>query len=80
MQLIGATTVAEYHKYVEKDAALERRFQSVMVEEPTVQEAERILKGIVHKYEEHHKVEITDGALEAAVKLSSRRAFREIYQ
>ena len=72
LQLIGATTVAEYHKYVEKDAALERRFQSVMVEEPTVQEAERILKGIVHKYEEHHKVVITEEAIKAAVELSER--------
>ena len=72
LQLIGATTVAEYHKYVEKDAALERRFQSVMVEEPTVQEAERILKGIVHKYEEHHKVVITEEAVRAAVELSDR--------
>lgn len=72
LQLIGATTVAEYHKYVEKDAALERRFQSVMVEEPTVQEAERILKGIVHKYEEHHKVAITEEAVRAAVELSER--------
>ena len=72
LQLIGATTVAEYHKYVEKDAALERRFQSVMVEEPTVQEAERILKGIVHKYEEHHKVVITEDAVRAAVELSER--------
>lgn len=72
LQLIGATTVAEYHKYVEKDAALERRFQSVMVEEPTVQEAERILKGIVHKYEEHHKVVITEEAVRAAVELSER--------
>lgn len=72
LQLIGATTVAEYHKYVEKDAALERRFQSVMVEEPTVQEAERILKGIIHKYEEHHKVVITEEAVRAAVELSER--------
>ncbi len=72
LQLIGATTVAEYHKYVEKDAALERRFQSVMVEEPTVQEAERILKGIVHKYEVHHKVVITEEAVRAAVELSER--------
>lgn len=72
LQLIGATTVAEYHKYVEKDAALERRFQSVMVEEPTVQEAEQILKGIVHKYEEHHKVVITEEAIKAAVELSER--------
>lgn len=72
LQLIGATTIAEYHKYVEKDAALERRFQSVMVEEPTIPEAIRILEGIVHKYEEHHKVAITQGAITAAVQLSER--------
>ena len=72
LQLIGATTIAEYHKYVEKDAALERRFQSVMVEEPTIPESIDILKGIVHKYEEHHKVEITQEAITAAVQLSER--------
>ena len=60
LQLIGATTVAEYHKYVEKDAALERRFQSVYVEEPSVQEAVNILKGVAPKYEDHHKLTITD--------------------
>lgn len=72
LQLIGATTVAEYHKYVEKDAALERRFQSVYVEEPTLQEAVNILKGVAPRYEEHHKVAITDEAILAAVQLSQR--------
>lgn len=72
LQLIGATTISEYHKYVEKDAALERRFQQVHVDEPTKEEAYRILKGIAHKYEEHHKVIIEDEALLACVELSSR--------
>lgn len=72
LQLIGATTIAEYHKYVEKDAALERRFQSVMVEEPTIAQAVEILKGIAHKYEEHHQVTITEEAIKAAVQLSER--------
>lgn len=72
LQLIGATTIAEYHKYVEKDAALERRFQSVVVEEPTISEAVEILKGIAHKYEEHHQVTISKEAIEAAVQLSER--------
>lgn len=72
LQLIGATTVAEYHKYVEKDAALERRFQSVAVEEPTIPEAIQILRGIAYKYEEHHQVTITEEAIEAAVQLSER--------
>lgn len=72
IQLIGATTIAEYRKYIEKDAALERRFQPVTVEEPTQEEAIGILKGIAYKYEEHHKVKITDEAIEAAVKLSDR--------
>ncbi len=72
MQLIGATTIAEYRKYIEKDAALERRFQPVNVEEPTQEEAVRILEGIKEKYEEHHKVNITPEAVEAAVRLSSR--------
>jgi ATP-dependent Clp protease ATP-binding subunit ClpC len=72
LQLIGATTVKEYRKYIEKDAALERRFQPVTVGEPTPEEAEEILKGIRDKYEAHHGVSITDGALSAAVKLSSR--------
>lgn len=72
IQLIGATTIAEYRKYIEKDAALERRFQPVMVEEPLQAEAIDILQGIAHKYEEHHKVTITKEAIEAAVKLSER--------
>ena len=72
IQLIGATTIAEYRKYIEKDAALERRFQPVTVEEPTEEEAVRILEGIKGKYEDHHHVEITSEAIEAAVRLSSR--------
>ena len=72
LQLIGATTIAEYHKYVEKDAALERRFQPVMVEEPSEEETIRILEGIKHKYEDHHNIEITADAIEAAVRLSAR--------
>ncbi len=72
LQMIGATTISEYHKYVERDAALERRFQPVSVEEPTREEAIDILKGIAHKYEEHHRVKILPEALEAAVKLSER--------
>ena len=72
MQCIGATTLNEYRKYIEKDAALERRFQSVKVEAPSVEEAILILKGLRPKYEEHHKAEITDPALDAAVKFSDR--------
>ena len=72
IQLIGATTIAEYRKYVEKDAALERRFQPVNVEEPSQEEAIRILNGIKGKYEEHHKVQILPQAVEAAVRLSDR--------
>ncbi|MBP5264084.1 MAG: ATP-dependent Clp protease ATP-binding subunit [Lachnospiraceae bacterium] len=72
LQLIGATTIAEYRKYVEKDAALERRFQPVNVEEPTQEEAIAILEGVKGKYEEHHHVTITREAVEAAVKLSER--------
>ena len=72
IQLIGATTIAEYRKYIEKDAALERRFQPVTVEEPTEEEAVRILEGIKGKYEDHHHVEITPEAIEAAVRLSNR--------
>ena len=71
-QVIGATTIDEYRKHIEKDAALERRFQPVMVGEPTVQEAAAILKGLRDRYEAHHKVKITDEAIEAAVELSSR--------
>lgn len=72
LQLIGATTLKEYKKYIEKDAALERRFQPVTVGEPTAEETVEILKGIRDKYEAHHGVTITDGALDAAAKLSSR--------
>lgn len=72
IQLIGATTLEEYRKYIEKDAALERRFQPVMVEEPSEEEAVEILKGLRPYYEQHHGVEITDQALEAAVKMSVR--------
>lgn len=72
IQVIGATTLNEYRKHVEKDAALERRFQPIMVGEPTEEETVEILKGIRDKYEAHHRVKITDGALEAATKLSAR--------
>ncbi len=72
LQCIGATTLTEYRKYIEKDAALERRFQTVKVEPPSVEEAIQILRGLRPKYEEHHKIELTDLALEAAVKLSDR--------
>jgi len=72
IQMIGATTITEYRKYIEKDAALERRFQPVNVTEPTVEEAIAILNGIKGKYEEHHRVTITEDAVEAAVKLSDR--------
>ena len=72
MQCVGATTLNEYRKYIEKDAALERRFQTVKVEAPSVEEAVLILKGVRPKYEEHHKAEITDQAIEAAVKMSDR--------
>ena len=71
-QVIGATTINEYRKYIEKDAALERRFQPVMVGEPSEEEAVEILRGLRDRYEAHHKVKITDEAIEAAVKLSSR--------
>jgi len=72
MQVIGATTIEEYRKHIEKDAALERRFQPVMVGEPTEEETLEILMGIRDKYEAHHKVRITDEALKAAVGLSAR--------
>jgi ATP-dependent Clp protease ATP-binding subunit ClpC len=72
MQCIGATTLNEYRKYIEKDAALERRFQAVKVEAPSVEDAIEILKGLRHKYEEHHKAEFTDEAVAASVKLSDR--------
>ncbi|MBO8136917.1 MAG: ATP-dependent Clp protease ATP-binding subunit [Desulfotomaculum sp.] len=72
LQCIGATTLDEYRKHIEKDAALERRFQPITVEEPTVEETIEILKGLRDKYEAHHRVRITDEALEAAAKLSDR--------
>ena len=72
LQLIGATTIVEYRKYIEKDAALERRFQPVTVEEPTREECLEILKGLQEKYEEHHRVSVREEALEAAVSLSER--------
>ena len=72
IQVIGATTLDEYRKYIEKDAALERRFQPVKVEEPTEEETIEILKGLRDKYEAHHQVHITDESIIAAVKLSSR--------
>ena len=72
MQCVGATTLNEYRKYIEKDAALERRFQSVKVEAPSIEDAIEILKGLRPKYEEHHKAEFTDDAVSAAVHLSDR--------
>ncbi len=72
IQCIGATTLDEYRKYIEKDAALERRFQTIMVEPPNVEQAVEILKGLRDKYEAHHKVRFTDEALEAAAKFSDR--------
>ena len=72
MQCIGATTLNEYRKYIEKDAALERRFQSVKVEAPSQEDAILILQGLKGKYEEHHNITLTDEAIEAAVKLSER--------
>ena len=72
LQLIGATTLNEYRKHIEKDSALERRFQPIKVGEPTEQEAVEILRGLRDKYEAHHKVKITDEAINAAVRLSSR--------
>jgi ATP-dependent Clp protease ATP-binding subunit ClpA len=72
IQVIGATTLEEYRKHIEKDSALERRFQPVMVDEPTIEESIEILKGIRHYYELYHQVIITDAVIEAAVKLSER--------
>ena len=72
IQLIGATTREEYRKYIEKDAALERRFQPVVIEEPTEDETIQILKGLRDRYEAHHQVHITDEALIAAVRMSNR--------
>ena len=72
MQCVGATTLNEYRKYIEKDAALERRFQSVKVEPPSIEDAIEILKGLRARYEDHHKMDLTDDAVAAAVKLSDR--------
>src|ERR671912_2455208 len=72
LQCIGATTLDEYRKYIEKDSALERRFQPVMVEEPTLEQTIEILKGIRERYEQHHKVAITDDAIQAAADLAIR--------
>ncbi len=72
LQMIGATTIEEYRKYIERDAALERRFQPVMIEEPTIEDTLEILKGLRKFYEKHHQVVITDEGLEAAAKLSAR--------
>ncbi len=72
LQVVGATTLDEYKKHIEKDAALERRFQPITVEEPNIEDAIKILRGLRDKYEAHHKVSITDEAIEAAVRLSHR--------
>ena len=72
MQVIGATTLSEYHRYIEKDAALERRFQSVLIKEPTAEQTLEILKGLRPRYQEHHALAISDGALRAAVSMSQR--------
>src|ERR671912_785787 len=72
IQVIGATTIDEYRKYVEKDKALERRFQTIQVGEPSVEETELILKGLREKYEAHHNIDITDEALKAASQLGDR--------
>ncbi|MGE7623929.1 ATP-dependent Clp protease ATP-binding subunit [Viridibacillus sp. NPDC096237] len=72
LQCIGATTLDEYRKYIEKDAALERRFQPIQVDEPTVEEAIQIIKGLRDRYEAHHRVKITDEAIDAAAKMSDR--------
>lgn len=72
LQTIGATTIDEYRKHIEKDAALERRFQPITIEEPSVEDTIKILEGLRDKYEAHHRVKITDGALKAAAELSDR--------
>src|SRR5262249_38056608 len=72
LQCIGATTFDEYRRHIESDAALERRFQPIVVEEPTVEQTLEILRGIRQPYEEHHALRISDGALEAAAHLSAR--------
>src|SRR5699024_9279744 len=72
LQCIGATTLDEYRKYIEKDAALERRYKPIQVDEPTLEETIKILKGLRDRYEAHHRVTITDEAIEAAANLSDR--------
>ena len=72
LQVIGATTISEYRKYIEKDAALERRLQSLMVKEPTIERSIGILEAIAKQYEVHHEVEYTKDAIDACVKLSER--------
>ena len=72
IQIIGATTIKEYRQYIEKDSALDRRFQIIMIEEPKVEDAIKIISGLRDKYEAHHNVKITDEAIETAVKLSGR--------
>src|SRR5439155_1292475 len=72
IQTIGATTLDEYRKYIEKDGALERRFQPVIVKAPTVPQAIEIIRGLRHKYEAHHRVKITERAISAAVQLADR--------
>src|SRR5699024_9584677 len=72
LQCIGATTLDEYRKNIEKDAALERRFQPIQVDEPSVEDTVAILKGLRDRYEAHHRINISDEALEAAAKLSNR--------
>jgi ATP-dependent Clp protease ATP-binding subunit ClpC len=72
LQCVGATTLNEFRKHIEKDSALERRFQQVKVDEPTIEDAIEIMKGLREKYESHHKVSYADDALEASVKLTSR--------
>src|SRR5699024_8894870 len=72
LQCIGATTLDEYRKYIEKDAALERRFQPIQVDEPTLEETEKIIKGLRDRYKAHHRVTITDEAIEAVTQSSYR--------
>ena len=72
LQVIGATTLDEYRKYIESDAALERRFQPILVDEPSIEETIEILRGVKGRYEEHHKLQLTDQALESAANLAAR--------
>lgn len=80
LQCIGATTLEEYRKYIESDAALERRFQSIRVDEPSSEETIQILRGIKGAYESHHNLYITEEAIEAAVNLSTRYVTERFYQ